>query len=118
MLRWDRLEDDVMYVLDLIQHENGVRSTRLRRAADREHENTVLVSEPHLGRDLKQWVNELTLTKYVSLEGGGKFVEEAHGGWLTQEEFEYWRLSEDARMHLPESDPPWVNGKPPLLPPK
>ena len=89
MLRWNQLTDSDLYVLDLIQHENGLRQLKLRRATDERHENTVFVSHAYSGEELKRWMRELTLSKNAKLENGSTFVEEAHGGWFTKEEFAF-----------------------------
>ena len=118
MLRWNKLIDTEQYVLDLTQHESGIRKIKLRSANDERHVDTVLISRAYTGAELKRWMRELALTKNVELENGGTFVEEAHSGWFTSEEFAFRRLPSELKNQIPPEEWPWFNGKPPLIPPK
>lgn len=110
-LRWDEITDEELYVIDLLQHSDGRRSTRIRRVSDQKQKSAVLSTKQYKGLDLTRWQRELSLTQHVELTTGGGFVEEAHGGWLTDAEFEWWRGPRD-------TEPEWFDGVPPLFPPK
>jgi len=110
-LRWDELGDAHLYVIDLIQYPDGLRRIRLRRETDEPHRSAVLRTKPYTGANLAMWANDLTLTANVELLSGGSFVEEAHGGWMTDAEFGWWRGPRDTA-------PKWFNDIPPKLPPK
>jgi len=101
MLRWDRLVESELYVLDLTQRDDGIRRLKLRLATDDPHDHTVFVSQKYDGKSLCDWANSLTLAKNVKLESGDSFVEEAHGGWLTTQEYEFWRLPAAAKENIP-----------------
>lgn len=118
MLRWDRLKPDELYQLDLTQSETGQRHVILRHASDDKHPETVTQSLPYSGTHFTQWMRENIISEMVELEAGWKYVEEAHGGWVTEDEFEFIRMPPDEKSAIAEEALPWINGLPPKLPPK
>lgn len=52
MLRWDKLVDTELYVLDLTQRDDGLRRIKIRLASDDPHDRTVFVSQKYDGKSL------------------------------------------------------------------
>ena len=118
MIKWSQLKNDVKYILDLVQEADGSRMLLLHELGDTAHSNAVLESNAYLGADLQRWANSGSLTDHVQLRDGSSFIEEAHGGWMTKAEFDFWRLSPEEKIVIPPEDVPWVNGLPPAFPSK
>jgi hypothetical protein len=118
MLRWDRLKPEELYQLDLTQSKSGQRHLILRHANDEGHPESVTQSIPYSGALLTQWMRQNILSEMVELEAGWKFVEEAHGGWVTEDEFEFMFMDADEKKLIPKEAQPWINDLPPRLPPK
>lgn len=118
MLRWDRLSPEELYQLDLTQSKSGQRFVILRHANDAKHPETVTQSLPYSGTLLTQWMRQNIISEMVELEAGWKYVEEAHGGWITEDEFEFMFMSPEEKSANAEEALPWINGMPPRLPPK
>ncbi|NLS91364.1 MAG: hypothetical protein GXX96_04165 [Planctomycetaceae bacterium] len=118
MAKWIQLMDEGNYVLDFVQESDGSRVLLLRESGQPAHPNAVFESAVYLGADLRCWADSGSLTDHVCLRDGSGFVEEAHGGWMTKAEFDFWRLPPEARNAIPPEDVPWVNGIPPATPPK
>lgn len=114
-MQWDRMKDNELYVLDFVQLDDRTRLVELRRAEDEPHQHSVLESNKHLGSDLKQW-RRYSVADHVRLTNGESFVLEAHGGWLTLREYEYWKSGPDVKERVPPSEFDWVNGIPPKFP--
>lgn len=117
MLYWNNLQDDVFYVIDLVQLPTGIRMIRFRRVEDSAHDHTALTTEPRLGRELKSLGREGQLSFNVAITDGRLLVLDPHGIWMTQEEAEFWRTNcSQAALENPHA--PWVNQLPPRFAPK
>ena len=114
-MRWDRMEDDEVYVLDFLQLDDGMRLVKLRNADDEPHAQSVLQSNEYLGSNLKRW-GLFSVSDHARLSNGESFVLEAHGGWLTAREYEYWRSGPEVKERLSPTEFEWVNGIPPRFP--
>jgi hypothetical protein len=111
MLRTN-LEPQETYVLDFVQFENGYREILPRLANEQPHPQRIFSSLAYSGADLRRWILEDTVVENTRLENGNKFELDAHGIWLTVEESRYMTNRNEF------SEPPWVNGMPPVFPRK
>ena len=112
---WNRfgLNADAMYVVELCQQPTGGRYTKYREISHGEHDpNCVLETEAATGAQFINW-GFYEYAKHLKLSDGSNFGFEAHGIWMTEAEMKciLGRRRE-------ETPPPWVNGIPPMLPPK
>jgi hypothetical protein len=114
----ENLVEDDLHVLDFLQLPSGIRKLKPRRAEEPTHEYAVFTSHPCLGKELREWRAYGQLARNVRLISGESFVLEAHGAWLTNEEFEFWRLPSAEQEKVSLGERPWINGMPPLFPEK
>jgi hypothetical protein len=116
MLYWNNLQDDLFYVIDLVQWPGGFRGLRFRIAGDPAHEYTALETEPRLGRELKALGRERRLSWNVPTTDGRLFWLDPHDIWMTIEEAEYWEANHSPTA-LEDPEAPWVNKIPPRFAP-
>ena len=112
MLYWSNLQEDVLYVADLIQPSTGVRFIRFRLPEQAIHDNAVLSSKEYLGRAWKQFVIQRRVSPDIQTTDGRSFGVDAHDTWLTEEEAVYWN-NNPSQAALEALDAPWVNKLPP-----
>jgi hypothetical protein len=112
VLHWHEMKDDELYVVDLVQEKNGRRYLRPRRIEWPADPDAAFTSEPATGAQIRNWQcgqAQMTIR-------GTMFVLDAHGVWMTVAEMRYIF---SRRLATPKPSPPaWVNGLPPLFPPK
>lgn len=82
-----QLNSKDIYVLDLIQEPSGVRFLRPRLQSQPREIFAIFTSRPHTGADLMLWRSENSIAENVQLADGSRLILDAHGAWLTQEEF-------------------------------
>ena len=111
VLHWVQMDDDENYVADLIQLPSGSRYLQPRNLDDETTPHTVFTTCVATGRELRDCQ---TGNVCVPLTNGKKFAMDAHGIWMTLPEAD--TLFND--MPIDDEQPPWVNGMPPLFPPK
>ena len=109
---WQRtdVKPDMQYQVALCQSASGRRYYALCPAgASPPNADSVLLTEI-TPNDLLWWSRFEEISETVRLTNGERFFVEAHGVWFTTKEWEALDLDED---HVP-----WLNGLPPVLPPK
>lgn len=112
-----RLEDGLVYIVDLLQMPDGRRYLQPRLASAQPDEHTVLSSKPYQGGELMAWREYGRVAECVELQDGKLFVLDPHGIWMTMEEAEYWRTNR-SQAALENPDAPWFNHRPPKFAPK
>ena len=117
MLTWGKLESETLYVMDLLQWEDGMRAVRFREPHDPPHLKAVLHSKPYAGQRLRQFMRERFYSPEILTDDGQPFGLDPHDVWVTQAEAEYLRAH---RLTEAPSSPhaPWVNNLPPRFPEK
>jgi hypothetical protein len=77
-----------------------------------------LESEPASGAQFvdRGWHSDWA--KHLRLADGSQFGFDAHAVWMTEAEARHLRETETRGPQDEGKEPPWVNGIPPLLPPK
>lgn len=110
---WNRfgLDASLTYVVELLQHPSGLRTTKYRIADQQTSEGAVLETIPASGKEFIKW-GYYIYAKHLPLSNGQRFAFEAHGIWLTDEEIAF--LDQERQSPFPA---PWVNGIPPKFPP-
>jgi hypothetical protein len=71
MLYWHNLQDEVLYVIDLVQQPGGFRMIRFRKGEELPHENTVLTTERRPGSELKALGRQQRLSLGVPTTASG-----------------------------------------------
>jgi hypothetical protein len=116
MLYWNNLQDNLVYVIDLIQLTTGVRMIRFRLLSDPPHDYTVIETAPKPGHELKALGRERRLSMNVPTADGRLFILDSHDIWLTKDEHDYW-TSRPSQAALDDPNAPWVNHIPPRFAP-
>ena len=111
---WNRfgLDANLTYVVELLQHPSGIRTTKYRIADQEPSEAAVFETVPASGKLFIEW-GYYEYAKHLLLSNGKRFHFEAHGIWLLDEEIAY--LERQRSSSLPA---PWVNGISPKFAPK
>jgi hypothetical protein len=114
---WKLMDTDDLFIADLRQHREGIRSVSIRKPGDSRDMEAVLSTREYPGRTLREalW-GRSNLLKEICLENGAHFVIDAHNSWMTYEELAHYRRLGDRAFDIP--GPPWINGIPPQLPDK
>lgn len=111
------MKKEATYVVELCQKPTGERYTKYREAGSENHDpHCTLETEPALGSQFIEW-GFYEYAKHLRLADGREFGFEAHGIWMTREEVEC-KIRRVRGTLGKDEQPPWVNGIPPLLPPK
>ena len=85
-----KLSENQMYVLDLVERPDGWRGLKPRKPDAPQDEGAVFETMPYRGGDLQTWQEYQKLETNVRLSDGSTFRLDAHGFWYTEEEFRQW----------------------------
>ncbi len=121
MLYWNNLNDEMDYVVDLVQFSTGERFLHFRLPKDSPHEHTAISTKAYAGAILKMFFSGRLFFSVVETTDGRLFGVDSHGLWLLKEEADYHnhriRFSQEVEP-CRGTPPPWVNGIPPQFAPK
>ena len=111
---WKRgdIAEGLDYQLALVQRRDGKRSYVLFEAGRSDGIDDVVFVTAVVPRELLVRGDLLGIAKAVKLTDGTSFGVEAHGVWLTSEECAAFE------RQVAWDQMPWLNGRPPVLPPK
>lgn len=111
---WNRfgLTTSKSYVVELLQHPDGRRSTNYRESHLPPSKYTALETEPATGQQFVQW-GYYSYSQHLLLTDGRSFGFDAHGIWLTETEIAFMQ-----DHSVPETESAWENGIAPLFAPK
>jgi len=97
------------YFVALVQEPSGRRSYELCELGETPRSPQVVLATNEVPWELLKRGDLLGIAEHVTLNDGRPYSTEAHGVWFTPEEGEAWNKGEEV---------PWLNGLPPLLPPR
>ena len=110
---WNRLGLDPPkeYVVELLLHPSGKRTTQYREADAPPSSFAILETTPATGQQFVGW-GKCAYCEHLPLTDGRRFGFDANGVWLTDTEIEFMRNDRWWEKHVP-----WENGITPLFEP-